>query len=423
MPIALIDKVQPFIIAIALGFLIGIERERSHPPGFQPMGARSFVLLGLLGSIAAVIDNIYIALAITVFVAAAVIAGYIRSSSTDHSEPDVGITTEIAAVVTYILGYLAFSEPFLSLILGVVVLITLLARAKIHKFSRDQLTTEEMTATAVLLAISVGIIPFLPDRAIDPWGLFNPRAFGWLVLIIALIQFAAYVGIRVFGRIQGLILSGFLAGFVSSTAATVTLLHKAKKSRRSDKLISIAILFATLAMLLEILVICVIISPTLAKLMLIPIVPSIVVALLLFVSARKSLEHKEQTYPAPENPLSLGAALTLAVILFAFLILVSLMQIYLGNEAFYFISFLSGLIQTRGTVLASANLLLQKKISLLAAINGISLVVLASFIAKYIIVWFIRRDKIAWYATLYLTLVLLAYLCGWGLIWFDKTLV
>lgn len=261
MGLDVIDKLQPFAIALAIGLLIGIERERSHPPGYQALGLRTFVLLSLLGAMAARLANPWIAVSITFFVGAAVIAGYLRSSRKQIKHPDVGITTEVAAVVTYALGFLAFTEPFITLLLGVIVLIVLMARTRLHKFSRTQLRPQELQATAILLVLALGILPFLPDKTIDPWNLFNPLRFGLLVLIIALLQFAAYAGIRMFGASKGILLSGFLAGFVSSTAATATLSQQAKKRKTPTLPTATALILATVAMFLEILVVITIISP------------------------------------------------------------------------------------------------------------------------------------------------------------------
>src|SRR5205085_267189 len=105
---------------------------------------RTFVLLSLLGSLAARLNEPLISLSISVFVGAVVIAGYVRSPKKHHKVPDIGITTEVAAVVVYALGYLAYFEALVALIVGVIVLVVLLARTRLHEFSRSQLRPEEL---------------------------------------------------------------------------------------------------------------------------------------------------------------------------------------------------------------------------------------------------------------------------------------
>ena len=43
----------PFVYALAIGLLIGFERERSDPPSRRLAGSRSFALVGLVGAAAA----------------------------------------------------------------------------------------------------------------------------------------------------------------------------------------------------------------------------------------------------------------------------------------------------------------------------------------------------------------------------------
>ncbi len=113
----LIVQLQPFAIALAIGLIIGIERERSHPPGQQPLGSRTFVLFSLMGALAARLAEPVISVALTIFVGGVVIAGYWRSSRHTETEKDIGFTTEVAAVLTYGLGYLAHREVLLPLLL------------------------------------------------------------------------------------------------------------------------------------------------------------------------------------------------------------------------------------------------------------------------------------------------------------------
>ena len=66
------EEVRPFLLALAIGLLIGIERERSryenHPS--RPFGSRTFALIGFLGAATAQIGNNVVAAAIAFFVGA-----------------------------------------------------------------------------------------------------------------------------------------------------------------------------------------------------------------------------------------------------------------------------------------------------------------------------------------------------------------
>jgi uncharacterized membrane protein (DUF4010 family) len=417
MPTDLIIKIQPFMIALTNGLIIGIERERSHPVGFQPLGLRTFVLFSILGVIAAYIKQPLVALAITAFVGAVVIAGYLRSSKKYGKEPDIGFTTEVAAVVTYGLGYLADSEPFLSLIIGVVVMVVLLARARLHQFSRIQLKPEELRATTILLVLAIGIIPFLPDKPIDPWLLIVPQRFGLLILMIAILQFSAYAGIRIFGARKGILLSGFLAGFVSSTTATATLSQQVKKGIVPDVAAALSIVLSTTAMLLKLLLIVYVTSPELLHVIALPIIVTLIVMgiLVYFVGS-----HIKQTdnFPAPQNPLSLKAAIRLALFLGIMLCVVTLAQQHLGTLGRQAVVLIGSLVETNGVTLAIASLFHTEQISTPQALNSISLVVTGSLISKNVVIWTLAPGRYALLSSLLLALMLLIYLLMWGALTF-----
>jgi uncharacterized membrane protein (DUF4010 family) len=412
MPIDLITKIQPFVIAIALGLLIGIERERSHPPGLQAIGLRSFVLLSLLGALAAYIKDPYFTVGITFFVAAVIIAGYLRSSHREKKHPDIGVTTEVGGIVTYTLGYLAYQEPFIALMLGVAVLLILMGRTRLHDFSRKDLHPEEVRAAVVLLILGIGIIPFLPNQLIDPWHVFNPRHFGALVLVILLLQFSAYVGIRLFGNTKGVILSGFLAGFVSSTTATVNLTRAVKNKVTPYLVAASAIILATVGMYLQILMIVFIASPQLLQFIAGAFLVSIIASALIALGIAK-FSIVEDHYPVPKNPLSLKAAIELAAFLAGMLIIVTLSERWLGTIGSQVVVFLGGLVGIQGVILAIASLYHQGTLSAIQSMNNIGIAVLASFISKFVIIWTVLRPRHAIIITLLLLLMVIIFIICW----------
>ena len=108
------QQIQPFLVALAIGLLIGLERERSHIRKI-PAGSRSFALLSLAGVVSASFDE-WVMVAGLVGVSALVALSYFRTSA-----EDAGITTAIAALVAYLLGALALTRPALAVALAVVV--------------------------------------------------------------------------------------------------------------------------------------------------------------------------------------------------------------------------------------------------------------------------------------------------------------
>jgi uncharacterized membrane protein (DUF4010 family) len=216
-------------VALAIGLLIGIERERSKGDGPQraAAGVRTFLLVALAGAIAERLGGIGIAVG-GGFVALAALAAYGRSRTEDP-----GLTTEVAMLVTFLLGVLAMRVLPLAAGLGVIVAVVLASKSGLHRFIRNTLTEQELHDGLLLAAAAGVVLPLLPDRAIDPWGAFNPHTLWLLVVLVMAINGGGYVALRLLGPGAGLPLAGFVGGFVSSTA---TIAAMADRSRAAPTL-------------------------------------------------------------------------------------------------------------------------------------------------------------------------------------------
>lgn len=210
--------------ALGVGLLIGIERERSKGTGphRKPGGIRTFALFALAGAIAAASEVPWMT-PVTVLAA----AGFAGIAYQHSADADPGLTTEIALVVTTLLGVLAYREPAMGAGLGVVVAIVLASRSRLHRFVLDQLNAREVHDALLLAAAALVVLPLLPNRAIDPLGAFNPRVIWMLAVLVMSINAAGYVALRAFGPSVGLPLSGFAGGFVSSTATHAAMGNRA----------------------------------------------------------------------------------------------------------------------------------------------------------------------------------------------------
>jgi uncharacterized membrane protein (DUF4010 family) len=200
--------------ALGIGLLIGSERERAKGtgPGRAPGGVRTFTLAALAGVVAALGGGLWLAATALAVLGAYAIAGYFRT----HGD-DPGLTTEVALVVTFLLGVLAAEAPAVAAGTGVIVAIVLAARTRLHRLVRDQLSERELGDGLLLAAAALVVLPLLPNRAVDPWGVLNPHVI-WLLAVLAMaVNAAGYVALRTLGVHRGLPIAGLAAGFVSST--------------------------------------------------------------------------------------------------------------------------------------------------------------------------------------------------------------
>ncbi|MFM8598228.1 MAG: MgtC/SapB family protein [Mycobacterium sp.] len=210
------QQLQPFLVALAIGLLLGFERERSHG-GRVPAGSRSFALLSLLGAVAAAIDPWAVVVGLLGVVALMALA-YFRTS-----DEDPGTTTEIAAVGAYLLGALAYTRPALAVALAVVVAVLLLSKAHIHRFVREIVSEIELEDAIKFFVVAFVILPLLPDRDIGPYGILNPAKVWLLVVLLTGIGWLGYIGVRALGPQRGLLVTGLAGGFVSATATTASM--------------------------------------------------------------------------------------------------------------------------------------------------------------------------------------------------------
>lgn len=212
--------------ALGIGLLIGIERERhkGDGPRRSPAGVRTFAIVAMLGAAGYLVGGAWgVALAVAV-TAAFVFGAYMR-----HPSDDPGLTTEFAAVLTCALGGLAQGAPALAGAIGVSTAALLLAREWLHDLIRDRLGEQELTDAVMLAGAALVILPLLPDRAIDLFGVFNPRVIWKLAVVVMLINAAGYVLVRVLGPAAGLPLAGLAGGFVSSAATIGSMASQAKQ--------------------------------------------------------------------------------------------------------------------------------------------------------------------------------------------------
>ncbi len=228
-------------VALGIGLLIGIERERRKGEGTTraAAGIRTFAVVALLGAVSVILDDgILLAVAcggVALFAA----IGYYRSP-----QEDPGLTTEIALLLTLLLGALAMREPLLAAGLAAGVAILLAARSRMHHFARKVLTEREFNDALVLAAATLVVLPLIPDRHIGPFAAINLHVAWTIVILMMAIGAAGHIALRLLGPRYGLAIAGFAAGFVSSAA---TISNMGERARQTPALMGSAVAGAVLS--------------------------------------------------------------------------------------------------------------------------------------------------------------------------------
>ncbi|WP_158273226.1 MgtC/SapB family protein [Limnohabitans sp. WS1] len=202
-------------VAFGVGLLIGAERERrkGSGPNRRAAGIRTFTVSSVLGALAMLLggtDLLWLALA---FVAGLMLLAYHRS----HTD-DPGVTTEIALVLSCVLGGLAMKEPALAAGIGAGMALLLASKDRLHQWVSSWMSEHELHDVLVFFSVALIALPLAPNRFMGPWDALNPHALTLLVVLIMGVHGLGYVALRALGPTRGLPLAGFVGGFISSTA-------------------------------------------------------------------------------------------------------------------------------------------------------------------------------------------------------------
>ncbi len=230
--------------AIGLGLLIGAVRERAQADSQRGVaGVRTYLMAALAGLLGAAMGTAVL-VTVLVLIGALSVASYWRTSVADP-----GLTGEVALPVTALLAALANSRPGLAAGLAVLVAGLLYAKRPLHQLVRERVSEQELQDGLLLAGAALVVMPLLPDRAIDPWGVLIPTRLWRMVVLILSVGMAGHLASRLVGARWGMPLAGFLSGFASSTAAVAGFGHRAREEANHVGPAAAGALFANLGSL------------------------------------------------------------------------------------------------------------------------------------------------------------------------------
>jgi uncharacterized membrane protein (DUF4010 family) len=345
---------ERLLVAVMVGVLIGLDRERAEVRKARQIfaGVRTFPLVALCGAIPALLVEqlgpLLVAVSLVAIAAIAVVS-YLRASANG----DMGATTEVAAVATFLLGALAGAgELVVAGACGVAVAVLLVAKPKLEAFSRA-LSPEELTAALELAVITVIVLPLLPNRGFGPWQVWNPREIWMVVVLVTALSFVGFVAMRLLGERRGMIVTGAVGGLVSSTAVTMAMAERSRSAEALARPAAAAAVVASSIMPLRMAVLAGAVNagilPRLLPIVFVMTLTGLVAAWL--ISHRRPDEVSESGSQI-KNPFSVVAALSFAAIYAFVLILVRAAGVYLGAGGTYAAASLSALADVDAVTIA-----------------------------------------------------------------------
>jgi uncharacterized membrane protein (DUF4010 family) len=305
-------------------------------------------------------------------------------------DEDLGVGSEIAAIVTFVLGAIAATPVlmpdgprYLLVAAAAATTMALLAlKRPLHGFVA-RLSEDDVYATVKFVLLALVVIPILPDRTYGPLAVFNPFKIGLMIALVAGVSFAGYVAARLVGSRRGLLVTGLLGGLVSSTAVTLTFAGRAKETPPLVPLLGVGILAASSTMFLRMIgVVAVADRPLLGVL-----APSLgvmaasgyILAVILF---RKDANRGGSTEPVPlRNPFELRRAIQFGALYAAVLFVAKAAQVYLGSGGLYASAILAGLTDVDAITLSLSELH-RSGLAASVAATGITLAAITNTLVK-----------------------------------------
>jgi uncharacterized membrane protein (DUF4010 family) len=375
-----------FGTALGLGLLLGLERERMQGPEVESFaGARTFSMLALLGATAVYfqiqLGSPLLPLAVFLSVAGIAIVSYYVTSQ----RGDVGATTEVCALLTFLIGALSGAgELILATALAVAALLLLSIKGWTHRFA-EHIEPADIEATLKFAIITVIVLPLLPNRSFgpEPLDVVNPYKVWLMVVLISGLNFASYVLVKVVGQEHGIGLTGVLGGLVSSTAVTLGFSQRSRREPGLAAPFTLAILAAWAVMFFRVLAVVAVIDLPLARQLGVGIgligAVNLAICALLFVRHRG--DQKGQV-KSGSNPFELGEAIKFGLVFGAVTFAARAAQVYFGAAGLYLAGALAGLTDVDAIALSMATLAQADPASLVPAARTILIAVLTNTAVK-----------------------------------------
>lgn len=349
-----------FLVALGVGLLIGIDRERTKGdgPAREAAGLRTFGLAALAGAIGMAAGNeLLLGIAVLGVVALTGLA-YWRSR-----DDDPGLTTEVALVLTTLLGGFAIREPAIAAGLGVVVAALLNARSTLHRISRSVLSDVELKDLLIFAGATLVVLPLLPDEPVGPYGALNLRNVWIVVILVMAVSALGYAAMRIVGTRFGLPLAGLASGFISSTATVAAMAGHATKTPAVCRSAVAGAVLSTVATIVQLVVVLAATSPATLEALWLPLATSGAAAFVyggLFTLS--ALKQKGDGPEQKDGAFSLKSALAFAATLAVILIASAALQNWFGEAGILLAAGAAGLADTHSAAISVATLVAAGKI-------------------------------------------------------------
>lgn len=373
-----------FAVALGLGILIGLERERAKGEE-GGAGVRTFALIALAGAIAGYLEeNLalgWFALAIFAAVGTLLISHYVLTSL--HG--DTGITTEVSALLAFLLGLLcAHGQLQVAAWVAVAMALMLALKGWLHRLAR-RIDASDVEATLKFAIVTLIILPLVPDQNYGPAPLdvLNPYKVWLMVVLISGLNFLSYLLIKIVGAEHGIGIAGLLGGLASSTAVTLGFSQRSRQPGADASALALGILLAWTVMFFRVVIMTGLISGPLGLRLAAAMGALCVVSLgACYWLWRRRQGQERGEVKAGQNPFELDEAIKFGLLFGIVVFVAKAAQVYLGDAGLYLAAGIAGLSDVDAITLAMADLARNDAQNLDVAARAIVIAALANTLVK-----------------------------------------
>lgn len=373
-------SLYPFLTSLALGLLIGLERERSPA---AKAGLRTFSLVALAGTLGALLSEKtgapWMLGAGLLIMGGMMVATYFKSTASD----DPGTTTIAAVVVCYALGAMVWhGMEQLAVTLAILATALLYFKPELSGVSRS-LTRLDLVSILQFAVLSFVILPILPNQDYGPYHALNPYQVWWMVVLISGLSLAGYAALRIAGRRHGTLLTGLFGGIASSTATTLAFSRHGRDNPALTGMAALVILLANWVVLVRLAVVVAVLAPGLLRPMLILLGGGALAGLVVLYLYWRRLDDGADT-PTLEmkNPTEIRAALSFGALYAGVLFAAAWLSDLVGSQGVYAVALVSGLTDVDAITLSSLRLFGLGTLHADQAVTTVFLAVLANIVFK-----------------------------------------
>jgi uncharacterized membrane protein (DUF4010 family) len=370
-----------FLTSLAIGLLIGLERERNPS---AKAGLRTFTLVAMAGTLAALLSEKtgapWLLGAGLLVLGGMMVAAYAK----DEDEEDPGTTTIAAVVVCYGLGALVWYDyTQLAVTLGILTTILLYFKAEMRGISQ-KLSRLDLVSILQFAVLSFVILPVVPNQGFGPYQVLNPYQIWWMVVLISGLSLAGYAALRIVGQRHGALLTGLFGGIASSTATTLAFSRHGRADPALVGMATLVILLANWMVMIRLGIEVAVVAPAMLPTMLSILGGGAAAGLvaLYFIVWRPMENRPDAPKLEVKNPTEIRAAVTFALLYAGVLLASAWLSDLAGSRGVYAVALVSGLTDVDATTLSSLRLFGLGTLTGHQAATAILLAMLANIVFK-----------------------------------------